>query len=185
MNPCRSNRKAIVLLAAGELDPEQAEQLRVHANSCPACARHLREMSAVSEALQTSAVEPGLEVSGALHSNVLRALRSPEPATPWSWFRQLTSTEKWGLAAVCLAVGLTVLSAMFVRISHVPPRYTVKNTAAGQTDLELAPTLSNYQIVASRSLEKFDELLTRQANRGLPSASLYTPASAPRGNGWD
>jgi hypothetical protein len=142
-------------------------------------------MSAVSETLLIAATQPDLEASGSFHPAVLRALRSREPAAGWGWFEQLTSTEKWGLAAASLAVGLTVLSVVFFRLSHPPSPAIPQNKLANHVEPELAPTLSNYQIVANRSLEKFDELLTRQANRGLPPAPLYTPSAAPTGNGWD
>jgi hypothetical protein len=142
-------------------------------------------MGAVSDALRTAATEPDLEASSSFHSSVLRELRSGGQASAWSWFEQLTSTEKWGLAAAALAVGLVVLSAIFVKPSHTPPGDIANNNMARHAEPELAPTLSNYQIVANRSLEEFDGLVTRQANRGLPRVRLYTPASVRAGNGWD
>lgn len=185
MKSCRTNRQDVVLLAAGELEPGKVEQLRAHAKTCPACARYLQEMSAISEALQTVAIEPDLEPSRSFHSTVLQGLRSREQASAWSWFEQLTSAEKWGLAAACLAAVLMLLSALFLRTSHGPTRDVANNNVARHAEPELAPTLSNYQIVANRSLDEFDGLLTRQANRGLPHTRLYTPASASGGNGWD
>lgn len=173
----------MVLLAAGELAPEQAELLRSHARTCPACARYLREMSSLSETLQTAAVEPAVEASDLFHSSVVRKLRA-QNAIGRSWFEQLTSIEKWGVAAAALAVGLAVLSGVFAKLSHSPPRHIAENTVTSYVEPEPAPTLSNYQIVANRSLEEFDGLLTRQANRGLPPVRLYTPASVP-GNEWD
>lgn len=183
MKACRNTRKAIVLLVAGELEPREAERLRAHSKICPACAHYLQEMTAVSEALLAGANQPDVEASASFHSAVVRRLRSREPAAGWHWFEQLTSIEKWGLAAAALAVGLIVLSAIFVRLSHGPPSDMIKNNVPSRPEPELAPTLSNYQIVANRSLEEFDGLLTRQANRALPRAPLYTPSSV--GNGWD
>jgi len=175
----------MVLLAAGELEPGQAQQVQAHAKVCPVCACYLREMTAVSEALQTDAAEPALEASDRFHAMVLRRLRTPQPAIGWSWFEQLTSIQKWGAAAIALAVGVALLSAMFAKPPHAPPRHIATNTPARHAGPELAPTLSNYQIVANRSLDEFDGLLTRQANQGLPRVRLYTPASVPAGNGWD
>jgi hypothetical protein len=142
-------------------------------------------MSAISDTLQTAATEPDLEASPAFHSSVLQRLRSREQASVWSWFEQLTGTEKWGLAAACLAAVLILLSAVFLRTSPAPTRNIANNNVARHAEPELAPTLSNYQIVANRSLEEFDGLLTRQANRALPRAPLYTPSTGSAGNGWD
>jgi anti-sigma factor RsiW len=185
MKSCRTNRQDIVLLAAGELDAGKAEQLRAHARTCADCARYLQEMSAISDALNTAATEPDLEVSVSFHSSVLRGLRSGEQASAWNWFEQLSGTEKWGLAAACLAALLILLSAVFSRTSQAPPRNVANNNVARHVESELAPTLSNYQIVANRSLDEFDGLLTRQANRALPHTPLYTPPSGSAGNGWD
>jgi anti-sigma factor RsiW len=185
MKSCRTNRQDIVLLAAGELKAGKAQQLRAHAKTCPACGRYLQQMSAISDALNTAATEPDLETSVSFHSRVLRGLRSGEQASAWSWFEQLSGTEKLGLAAACLAALLMLLSAVFLRTSHAPPGNIANNNMATHVEPELAPTLSNYQIVANRSLDEFDGLLTRQANRGLPHTRLYTPASTSGGNGWD
>jgi hypothetical protein len=78
-----------------------------------------------------------------------------------------------------------VLSAVFLKIPHAPPRNTANNTVVRHAEPELAPTLSNYQMVASHSLEQFDDLLTRQANRPLPRTPVYTPSPGTAGNGWD
>lgn len=185
MKSCRNNREAIVLLAAGELAPEEAERLRVHAQACPGCARYLREMTTVSETLLAGTHEPEVEASASFHSLVLSRLRSQEPATGWSWFERLTLIEKWGMATAAVAVALVLVSAVFLRTSHAPPRDIANNTVERHDEPELAPTLSNYHVVANHSLEQFDELLTRQANRALPRAPLYTPSSGSAGNGWD
>jgi hypothetical protein len=42
---------------------------------------------------------------------------------------------------------------------------------------ELAPSLANYQIVANRSLDELDELLTRQAHHPQPRAPIYTASA--------
>jgi hypothetical protein len=47
---------------------------------------------------------------------------------------------------------------------------------------DLAPTLANYQMVASQSLEKLSELLTRQGNKSLPPTPVYTASSLELAN---
>ena len=50
---------------------------------------------------------------------------------------------------------------------------------------DLDPTISNYQMVANRSLEELDELLTRQGNRNPPPIQIYTASTLPRANAPD
>ena len=42
---------------------------------------------------------------------------------------------------------------------------------------DLAPTISNYQMIANHSLEKLDEVLTTEGNRNPPPAPVYTVSS--------
>jgi hypothetical protein len=42
------------------------------------------------------------------------------------------------------------------------------------SESDLAPTIANYQMVANQSLEQLFELLTRQGNKRLPPAPVYT-----------
>jgi hypothetical protein len=39
---------------------------------------------------------------------------------------------------------------------------------------DLPPTIANYQRIATRSLDDFDELLTRQSERNPPPTPNYT-----------
>ena len=50
---------------------------------------------------------------------------------------------------------------------------------------DLAPTIANYQMVANRSLEQFDDLLTRQGNRNPPSLPVYTASTFVAANAAD
>jgi hypothetical protein len=47
---------------------------------------------------------------------------------------------------------------------------------------DLSPTVANYQMVANRSLDKLDDLLTRQGNRNTTPASIYTASDFARAN---
>jgi hypothetical protein len=56
-------------------------------------------------------------------------------------------------------------------------------TPKAQSDPD--PTISNYQMVANRSLEKLDELLTRQGNRNPSPSPIYTASTLPRADAPD
>jgi hypothetical protein len=65
---------------------------------------------------------------------------------------------------------------------HAPAPTGVRALLAPTVEHDLDPTISNYQIVANRSLEELEELLTRQGNRNPPPTPLYTASSRPRAN---
>ena len=78
------------------------------------------------------------------------------------------------------ATGALALVLMALWVSQIPPRPTKPSSVAKQTLAEgektlkdVEPSASNYQLVASRSLEQLDELLTRQANQAGNQDVIY------------
>ena len=84
----------------------------------------------------------------------------------------------WRLAlpAVGAAALVVLILSLLPRQPVVSPpeqvsRPAVKPSAPAP---DLSPTIANYQQVALRSLDKLDDLLTRQASRKLTPAPLHT-----------
>jgi hypothetical protein len=82
-------------------------------------------------------------------------------------------------------LAITLLAVVGLRrppASSPPAPPTVQVESALGSESELAPTIANYQMVANQSLEKLSELLTRQGNKSLPPAPLYTASSLELAN---
>ncbi len=189
MKPCTRNRERIAWLAVDALEAEQAAALRDHIAACEGCRRYWEEMSNVTERLAAAAPEFGLEASEAFHRAVARKLRQAEAGSvlenPGQWLRELFLS--WRVVVPALAVLVIALLTMVVFRQHgsfsVATHPTAQGAAVGSAR-DLAPTLANYRMAASQSLEKLDELLTQEGNKPLPPAPTLTAsglmlASAP------
>ena len=90
------------------------------------------------------------------------------------------------LAFSLIGATALVIAGFFVflwrpRVPAIAPaggRAIATSTAKAKSDLD--PTISRYQMVANRSLENLDELLTRQGNWNSSSTPIYT-VSTPAG----
>ena len=80
-----------------------------------------------------------------------------------------------GASAVAVAAW-----AIFLQRPNVPlpPSTAAQSRVPVESDFE--PTISNYQMVANRSLDKLDDLLTRQANRNPSPIPIYTVSTLTR-----
>ena len=178
MKPCSKNRKSIAFLALGALDAQRAIALRDHLAFCEGCGRYWEEISMVTQRL--GAAQPGsnLEASSLFHHGVSEKLQAAESSSILknlaAWFRGVTLGWRVALpAAAALVIALLAIVAM--RHPSVPfPPATPIDQPESTSESDLAPTIANYQIVAARSLEKLDELLSRQGNKPLPPAPIYT-----------
>ena len=191
MKPCSKNRKCIAWLALDALDAQEARDLRAHLETCEGCRRYLEEISNVTERLIAAETEPDIQASEAFHQRVVGRLRAKESGS-------FSETVLASLRAMLLnwRVVLPVIGATAVVIaawSVFGPHPGVPSPAptGAQAMLtpnvtnDLDPTISNYQMVANRSLEELEELLTRQGNRNPPSPELYTASTLPRANESD
>ena len=181
MKPCRTNRKEIAWLALDALEVPRARKLRAHVETCAGCRRHLEEISTVARKLQ--AVESGADIQAheAFHRRLLSALKAE--ATAWNWPAPLAQWRlNWRVALpVSAGAGLlllalaTLLNRPTVSPPAVPNAQSVPPAVIRKADP--LPTLSNYEMVANQSLEKLDELLSRQAERNPPPAPIYRASS--------
>ena len=191
MKPCSKRRKFIAWLALDALDVQEATDLRAHLETCEGCRRYLEEISNLTQRLIAAETEPDIQPSNSFHQRVAGRLRAEESGS-------FSETLVARLRAMFLnwRVALPVIGATAVVIavwSVFEPRPGVPLPAStgAQAVLtpkvkhDLDPTLSNYQMVANRSLEELEELLTRQGNRNPPPTPLYTASTLPRANAPD
>lgn len=190
MKPCSKNRKLIAWLALNALDTRKAAALRDHLALCEGCRRYSEEISSVTERLASAKPDSNLEASEFFHLRVAEKLQAVESSSVQenlaAWLRG--SMLNWRVALPAIAVLVIALFALVAPRHHpalslrTPP--TVPVVSASSSGSDLAPTIANYQMVANQSLEKLSELLTRQGNKSLPPAAVYTissfePANAP------
>jgi hypothetical protein len=55
--------------------------------------------------------------------------------------------------------------------------HTNLSSNEASADSEIEPSISNYQVVANRSFEKLDQLLTTQGTKTAPSLPIYTAST--------
>jgi anti-sigma factor RsiW len=179
MKPCVRNRKLIACLAAGALEEASARELRAHLETCPGCRRYFEEMSAVTAKLAFPKDASEVHTTTAFHQAWLRRLPTQSQTSFWHQLAEQLQAlrSSWRVAlpafsAVALVVLIGLLS--FVHRPPLSPTTGPTHITEAQTKEPLAPTLANYERVATRSLDEFDALLTVQAQRPPPAAPLYT-----------
>ena len=191
MKPCSSHRKPIAWLALDALDVQEARNLRAHLETCEGCRRYLEEISNVTERLIAVEAAPDIQASESFHQQVVGRLRAEksgafsEAALP----RLRATLVNWRVVLPVIGATAVVIAAWSV--FGPPPGVPSPARTGAQAMLtpnitnELDPTISNYRMVANRSLEELDELLTRQGNRNRPPTPLYTASILPRANASD
>lgn len=187
MKPCVENREQIALLTLSNPVAEPAGELWSHLQTCEGCRRYYEEISRVTAELAAPDTDLDIRTSAAFHQRVVSALRGEEPVRvdgPIERLRLVFANlgRAWAMVAA-LAVLLATL-AVFLPSHHTPlPRPVTANTVTEpNVKSDPPPTIGNYERVASRSLDKLDELLTRQGSRNLPPAPVYTASSLARVN---
>jgi hypothetical protein len=186
MKPCAQNQKPIVWLALNALEARQARLLRAHLETCEGCRRYLAGISYVTERLAAAETNPEAQASESFHQRVAAKLRAAKPDSLGqilaAYFRGTLLNWRLALPAIAaLAVGVTFA------VLRQPPE-VVSSTRAGiqaptvtAADNDPAPTIANYQRVANQSLDKLDELLSRQGSRNPPPAPIFTASTFPLG----
>lgn len=183
MKPCSKNRKLIACLALDELDARKAAALHAHFALCEGCRRYWQEMSNVAKGLASAAPDSNLEASEFFHHRVAEKLRAVESSSLLENLaaRLRGAMANWRVALPAIAVLVIALFAMVAPRNHsvLPPPAPLpaQVASASGSDSDLAPTLANYQMIANQSLEKLSDLLTKQGNKSLPPAPVYTASS--------
>lgn len=178
MNPCSKDRKQIVWLIMDALSPPQAERLRSHLRVCDGCRAYHEVLSALKEKLREATVPSSISTSEFFHQRLLSRLQAEQPA-PVS--QPFTSYLCRLLLRPRVLVPVGCAAAMAITLFLVGPRHFNRTPGPenqqGAVTLQvqnlLQPTISTYQSAVDRSLDEFDELLTRQANRVLLTGSEH------------
>jgi anti-sigma factor RsiW len=190
MTPCRKNRKLITWLALDALEPEPARALRAHLHTCDRCRSYFAEISNVTETLAAAGVsrQSSSETSATFQPKAASPLLlpratpsprlgcrtppKPEWRTPASKLHAILFNWRIALPAFGAIAITTIILLLSLSLPH-PSAPAQKGaaplrTANWQPKPALAPTIFNYELVANRSLEQFDDLLTRQGIRNPP-----------------
>jgi hypothetical protein len=184
MKPCFRKRKLLAWLALGELDERRARDLRSHVQSCDGCRLYLQEISGLREKLSGAEWSAGVEPSASFHWKWVGRLKAEPTASRWQlvtdWLNWRAALPALGAAAVLVLLALSLLPRQ--------PAHSSQGHRAGAapppSHRDLSPSVANYQRVAVRSLDEFDELLTLQAKRhSSPAptyiASMFAAATSP------
>ena len=182
MKPCQGNQKRIVALTLGLVDGEPAVELRAHLEHCGPCRRYFEEAHQLSDTLRADAAQPRLAASEAFHRKWIRTLAEQPRESAWQRLmaasRDLLSN--WRLAL--LAGPAAAVALIAVLMLHHPATKTLvevgSSASIGLQARDLAPTVANYESVAARSLQEFDDLVTQQSLRPLRSAHAYRASAA-------
>jgi len=180
MKPCSNYRKRIAWLAVGALHSREERELRAHLPTCPGCRNYLEEMSVVSEKLNASRINPDIYASETFHQKLARRLKAQEAGSRWA-----VLVPRWKIALPVIGCAAAVVTALLLVLrppaGSLPSPSPIKSvTAMPPAKRDLPPTISNYQMIANRSLESLDELLTTEGNRNPPPAPVYTASSLSR-----
>lgn len=170
--PCETWIEPLSLLAADCLPPDEAEGVRLHAASCPACGERLRELQLLSDSLfaarpqvaaPTAAILGRLEeqlAGEAMDSRALPPVRSDAERAAWI---------AWGTALVAAVIFLGF--AWITRLppgepplgKQPPPERGIPKREVRPTEPILAvrerPTLLDYQRAARGSDDEIEALL--------------------------
>jgi hypothetical protein len=180
MKPCSRNLKPLAWLALGELDARAAAALRAHLETCDGCRRYFVELSTLTERLTAAEVTPDIQASEAFHRRVVTRLRAEQAGSVWQTLVApfISARLNWRVALPVVgaaALVIAILSILTWQPSVPPPAPSVVQTVPPpDITSDLPPTIANYQRIASRSLDDFDELLTRQSKRNPSPTPIYT-----------
>src|SRR5205814_1732677 len=158
MKPCSTHRKRIAWLALDALDFQEARDLRAHLETCEGCRRYLEEISNLTQRLIAAETELDIQPSKSFHQRVAGRLRAERSGS-------FSETVVACLRAVLLnwrvvlpVIGATALVMAAWSVFAPRPGVPLPAPTGAQAVLtpnvrnDLDPTLSNYQMVANRSL---------------------------------
>jgi anti-sigma factor RsiW len=187
MKPCPDQQKLIAWLALDSLDARSAQELRAHLETCPGCRHYFAEMSRLAGQIASAAPAEPLAASDAFHRQLMVKINAEATTPVWATILDSLRTIifNWRVARPVAAVLVALLVAgILVAIEsrlrspvRVHPPAQVVLAPVTVAAVNPAPTIANYQQVASQSLEKLDDLLARQGEQTGGSPQPYTASS--------
>lgn len=181
MKACSENRKLIAWLAVGELDDQQAHKLRAHFETCNACRGYFDEMTGVTAKLSAAGFRSDFTASESFHRKVgarVRASESISVSRTLAVFLHAGAMRRMALPLIGATAAIILALVLLHRSSEVSlPIPRGQSVAAAPAKVDLPPTVANYQMVASQSLEKLDALLNSQAKRTPSPVPIYTASA--------
>lgn len=177
MKPCHKYRKSIALLAMNALDEQPTATLNSHFGHCQACQRYYQELRSVAASVNSlpALVEASASASGF-------EFRAPVFAPARRNFRRILVTpvprRTWLFALPALSTIAVVIVLVVVLHWHPVPQtrsaHQVASPSVSSFSPDLAPTVANYQAVLNESLDDFDQLLTLQCAKPIPTPVPFT-----------
>ena len=187
MKPCSNYCKPIAWLVLRALDSREERELRAHLEKCPGCRLYLEELSDISDKLSACTINPDMRASETFHQHLVHRLKAEASASRWAAaMAQLQAAlPNWKMALPVIGAVAAVVTGLLL-VARPPvgslPRESRINTATAMPPAkhQLPPTISTYQMIANRSLDKLDEHLASEGNRNPPPAPVYTVSSLSR-----
>lgn len=182
MKPCQKYRERAALLAAHALENEEEADLRAHLRVCAGCRRYVEEIAGVAGKVRAAEPAEDGQPSAQFHGRVIRALERASAQRRLQSRVDFLRNWRWAFG-LATAFGL-VLAAWLVTAPRPQVIATVP-IAAPSPNVNLQPTLSNYEMAIHDSFDKFDDLLTSQGIKDLSPSPAYLAARSLRLNAAD
>jgi hypothetical protein len=191
MKVCSNNRESLALLTLHDLEPMREHELRAHLESCEGCRSYFQQISNVTQTLDSIELNPQIDASERFHRKLVSRLKAEEPKPFSALFLGYFQNIRWNLGGASALLGVAVLAIVIALwtnktpINYQPPTPKVSVLPAKPvkpSHIALEPSMSNYQMVANRSPEQLDQLLTVQAHQSGSGDAVYTASSTRVGN---
>lgn len=200
MKPCSKTRKEIAFLVMDGRDVLSDPMLLRHLEACAGCRGYLAEMSGVVKnlrALEPNSDNSDIRASNAFHRGTLAALKVSGNRSRGEVLRSQARSVleslgyllDWRIAAPTVSIAAVLIASVFIVARHpatvvAPSPLISRAQPARLPSPEIrdnsAPTVGNYEMAANQSLEKLDELITREGRRNPAPAPVYTAAAFAR-----
>ena len=184
MKFCHRNRKSIALLAVGELDVRQSQELHAHLETCEGCRRYLKEISNVTGTLAAVKMESNIQATEIFHQKVVARMIALRPTSFVGaglmklWTIRLNWRVLLPLSGAAAAIALLFFDTRHPEVRQPAPSNVQVVTPVAVAETDLLPSIINYQMAASRSTDSLNEMLDREADRTPSPMPVYTASGS-------